>query len=119
MFIRKKKNRLIYFVSRGDNQIKHLGHRIELDEIEKALNSLNKIKSSIVTFGKKNNIDEITGWVFNCKKKEKEIKSELTKILPNYMIPSRINFLTKIPINNNGKIDRLKIKSNYYDQTKN
>lgn len=115
----EKKNHLIYFVSRGDNQIKHLGHRIELDEIEKALNSLDKIKSSIVTFGKKNKIDEITGWVFNCKKKEKEIKSELIKILPNYMIPSRINFLTKIPINNNGKIDRLKIKSNYYDQTKN
>ncbi len=115
----EKKNRLIYFVSRSDNQIKHLGHRIELDEIEKALNSLNKIKGSIVTYGKKNNINEITGWVFNCKKKEREIKYELIKILPNYMIPSRINYLKKIPINNNGKIDRLKIKSNYYDQTKN
>ena len=97
----EKKNRLIYFVSRSDNQIKHLGHRIELDEIEKALNSLNKIKGSIVTYGKKNNINEITGWVFNCKKKEREIKYELIKILPNYMIPSRINYLKKIPINNN------------------
>lgn len=111
----EKKSRLIYFVSRSDNQIKHLGHRIELDEIEKALNSLDKIKSSVVTYGKKNNIDEITAWLFNCKKKEKEIKYELTKILPNYMIPSRINFLKKVPINNNGKIDRLKIKLNYYD----
>ena len=110
-----KKNRLIYFVSRSDNQIKHLGHRIELDEIEKVLNGLKNIKRGIVTFGKKNNINEITGWVFSVKKEENDIKLELSKVLPNYMIPSKINYLDKIPINNNGKVDKLKIKLDYYD----
>jgi len=110
-----RKSRLIYFVSRLDNQIKYMGHRIELDEIEKAINSLKNIRRGLVTFGKKNNIKEITGWVTTLNKNENKIKEELSKILPNYLIPSRINYLKKIPVNNNGKIDKLKISSSYYD----
>ena len=109
------KNKLIYFVSRLDNQIKYMGHRIELDEIEKAINSLKNVKRSLVTFGKKNNTTEITGWISSHKNQENKIIYQLSKILPNYMIPTKINYIKKIPINNNGKVDRLKITSNYYD----
>ena len=48
-----KKNRQIYFVSRKDRQIKHMGHRIELDEIENALNKLPYVVSNITCYGKK------------------------------------------------------------------
>ena len=51
-----KKNRQIYFVSRKDRQIKHMGHRIELDEIENALNKLPYVVSNITCYGKKWNI---------------------------------------------------------------
>ena len=92
-----------------------MGHRIELDEIEKAINSLKNVKRSLVTFGKKNNTTEITGWISSHKNQENKIIYQLSKILPNYMIPTKINYIKKIPINNNGKVDRLKITSNYYD----
>ena len=35
-----------------------------------------------------------------------DIKDELRKLLPSYMIPKSIKVLDKLPINNNGKIDR-------------
>ena len=87
-----KNNKLIYFISRSDNQIKYMGHRIELDEIEKAINNIKYVKRGLVTFGKKNKLNEITGWINSQKKNEYDIKQKLSKILPNYMIPSKINF---------------------------
>ena len=38
-----------------------------------------------------------------------EIKEELKKYIPSYMIPKKIIFIEKIPTNNNGKIDRKKL----------
>ena len=38
---------------------------------------------------------------------------ELTKILPKYMIPTKYHKLESLPINNNGKIDRLYLKNLY------
>ena len=38
------------------------------------------------------------------------VKVELRKVLPEYMIPKVIEVLESIPINNNGKYDRKKLK---------
>lgn len=38
------------------------------------------------------------------------VKAELRKVLPEYMIPKVIEVLESIPINNNGKYDREKLK---------
>ena len=38
------------------------------------------------------------------------VKAELRKVLPEYMIPKGIEVLESIPINNNGKYDRKKLK---------
>lgn len=38
------------------------------------------------------------------------VKAELRKVLPEYMIPKVIEVLESIPINNNGKYDRKKLK---------
>ena len=42
------KDKNIYFICRKDNQIKHMGYRIELDEIEQALNQINGISESVI-----------------------------------------------------------------------
>ena len=44
MVYKDKKNSLIYFASRNDNQIKFQGYRIELDEIENFISSIKKVK---------------------------------------------------------------------------
>ena len=40
----------------------------------------------------------------------KQIKQELKKLVPEYMIPKKIIFLDEMPLNNNGKIDKKKLK---------
>ena len=44
---------------------------------------------------------------------ENNIKNELKKVLPNYMIPREIVFLDKIPINKNYKYDRRQLNDRY------
>ena len=109
-----KLNKFIYFVARADNQVKFMGHRIELNEIEIVLKKNKNIKNCIVTFGKKNNIDEITAWIVS-KKKLNNLNKTISKKLPNYMIPRKFNFIENFPINLNGKIDKVSLKEGYYD----
>ena len=40
----------------------------------------------------------------------KEIKKQLKKLVPEYMVPKKIVFLKEMPLNNNGKIDKKKLK---------
>ena len=40
----------------------------------------------------------------------KEIKKQLKKLVPEYMVPKKIVFLEEMPLNNNGKIDKKKLK---------
>ena len=112
------KNKLIYFSSRKDNQIKFSGYRIELDEIENNISLIKGVKECAVTFGKKNKENEMTAWI-DSKLSENLIYTRLSKVLPNYMIPKKIFFLSFIPKNSNGKIDRKALRNKYYDRKKN
>ena len=40
----------------------------------------------------------------------KDIKNKLKQLVPEYMIPKKIIFLEEMPLNNNGKIDKKKLK---------
>lgn len=97
----------ILYVSRKDFQIKHMGHRIELGEIETAVSSLENIslccciydsvKSKIVLF-------------YQGQADKSYIVENIKFILPKYMLPNVFINLDEMPINSNGKIDRLKLK---------
>ena len=91
-----------------------MGHRIELNEIEIVLRKNKKIQNCIVTFGKKDNVDEITAWIVS-KKKLTNLNKSISKKLPYYMIPRKFNFIENFPINPNGKIDKVSLKRGYYD----
>ena len=109
-----KKTKYIYFLSRKDRQIKFMGHRIELDEIELAINKIKNVKQNVTCFGKKNGRYEIVSWVEH-KTSLKKIINNLKLILPSYMIPKKIIELKKLPKNNNGKLDRIALEKQYYD----
>ena len=42
-----------------------------------------------------------------------QIKEELKKRVPSYMIPKKITILDKLPMNSNGKVDRKKLVEEY------
>lgn len=104
-----KKGDLI-FAGRKDFQIKRLGHRIELGEIENAFLSVNGIDSACCLYNEENS--DIVG-VYVGKIEEETLREEISNKLPNYMMPNRIEKLSIMPMNLNGKIDRTKLKQIY------
>lgn len=100
---------LLIFCGRKDNQIKHLGYRIELGEIETAALSIKGIDNCITYY---NDLKRKITLVYSssCEITDRQIKIELTKILPKYMVPTKYHKIDSLPTNNNGKIDRLYLK---------
>jgi len=104
----------VYFLGRKDNQIKHMGYRIELEEIEDALNRLDYVSQAAVLRGYVRELSQIIAVVSSAEKiDEKKIRNDLRQIIPDYMIPSRIFMEKELPKNPNGKIDRRRIAEIY------
>lgn len=96
------------FAGRKDFQIKYMGHRIELEEIEATLNGYENIQRACCIFDSdKNKI--IAFYVGNMERKE--IHKKMRETLPMYMIPKEFHLMDELPITQNGKIDRKKLKN--------
>jgi amino acid adenylation domain-containing protein len=97
----------LVYVARKDYQIKHMGYRIELPEIEAALGQNEAValvcclydseKSKIVLY--------YTGALTPA-----EVTAYLKTKLPRYMLPNKTFALENMPLTPNGKIDRNKLK---------
>lgn len=97
-----KADGLLYFHGRKDRQIKHMGHRVELDEIELAVNSISRIKESSALY----NSEEGVIWLFYSGEVSlKELVTELRSQLPGFMIPRKVKQLSELPKLPNGKTD--------------
>ena len=118
LFYESKKDKYLYFKGRKDNQVKVMGHRIELSEIEAAMNSIENVDEVAVFAKKIKETNKIIAVV--CGKKitsNKYIYEKISVKLPKYMIPSNIFLIKKMLKNPNGKIDRAKIKKIYEAKT--
>ena len=103
----------LMFVSRKDNQIKHMGHRIELGEIESAANMMDGVKSACAIFDpvKKKIVLYYVGELTNA-----QVALYLKEKLPRYMIPNIIEALDEMPLTSNGKINRVMLKEKYQNK---
>ena len=100
----------IEFIGRIDKQVKIRGYRVEPEESKIALEEYDGIAQAIVIVKSKNNDSpELVAYVVPTKDKEDLSTSGMLKFLttrlPNYLIPSAIIILDKIPLNATGKID--------------
>lgn len=93
----------LVFCGRKDFQIKHMGHRIELEEIELAMNAAPGVERGFCIFDQERN-RIASYYVGTCDKKE--LRDALKEKLPVYMIPTLIRQVDEIPMTKNGKIDR-------------
>lgn len=98
----------LYFKGRKDNQIKHMGYRIELEEIEHALMKLPCVDQAAVVYQRVGTAyGKIIGFVSSrTDLEEKTLQKGLGEYLPAYMLPSRIFVHRELPKNPNGKVDR-------------
>lgn len=97
----------LIYISRKDFQIKHMGYRIELGEIEVAISSIEGIEQNCCLYDEKK-AKIVMIYVGNVD--EKILMKKLEDLLPKYMIPNKKIKIDKMPLNLNGKIDRVKLK---------
>ncbi len=110
--VERANNGYLHFKGRVDNQVKHMGYRIELEEIEAAFSSLSYINEVGVIYEKINaELGQIKAFVSlaDSKKDDKTILADIRQMLPPYMIPRIVAILPVLPKNSNGKIDRKKL----------
>ena len=88
---------------RKDHQIKHLGQRIELGEIDAAAHAVEGVKRACTVYEpRKKRI--LMFYAGSC---DKEALADALKVsLPQYMVPNKIRQLDGMPLTKNGKIDR-------------
>ena len=93
----------ILFKGRKDFQIKYMGHRIELEEIEQAVSKIKGVERCCAIFDEEK--QRLYGFYIGSIEK-KELHSQLTGLLPRYMIPGVLEQLEAFPLTKNGKTDR-------------
>lgn len=100
----------IDFQGRFDDQVKLRGYRIELGEIENRISELQDVIAAAVAIKKDiNGQEHLAGYVVcddPVNMNQEEIRAQLAKVLPPYMVPAVIVQLKEMPRLPSGKIDR-------------
>lgn len=97
----------IEFFGRLDNQVKLRGLRVELGEIEKAINSYPGISTTIVVVKNSPEGDYLVAYFVASKEIDKDdLTAHISKSLTPYMIPKAMMQLDKLPLTANGKVDK-------------
>ena len=99
-----------YFSGRKDFQIKHMGHRIELEEIEANINAVPDVIRACCLFDENKN--KIVAFYMGSAEKN-QIIADMKKRLPKYMIPNIFIQCESMPLTKNGKTDRKRLKESY------
>jgi amino acid adenylation domain-containing protein len=106
---------VFHFVGRVDSQIKSRGYRIELGEVESAVAALGSTREVVVTAIGTGGFE---GQSICCAfvpsggrgTDPAELRRQLSRLLPAYMLPERWARLARLPRNGNGKLDRRRIR---------
>lgn len=105
----------LYVYGRKDNQIKHMGYRIELEEIETACHCLDYVSEAAAIHGRKQGNSQIVCILSQDKAVDDEqVKSDLRQLIPAYMLPTCIYREDSLPKNPNGKLDRRQLQIKYF-----
>ncbi|MCI6637194.1 MAG: AMP-binding protein, partial [Lachnospiraceae bacterium] len=94
---------LLYFVGRKDFQIKHMGHRIELGEVENAIEQIAGVQRACCIFDKNHNC--VYGF-YQGEPSTGEVRKELKQKVPSYMVPNKWRKVDSFALSAHGKIDR-------------
>ena len=93
----------LYFAGRKDNQIKHRGYRIELEEIEACGGAFEGVDRGCCIY---NPEKEVITFFYEGRIVEAKVKENFRNKLASYMVPGKIIRLDRLPCMAGGKIDR-------------
>lgn len=108
----------IEYHGRIDHQVKIRGFRVELGEIENAVVLHPKVnEAAVLAIDYEAGQKRLVAWLAGEATNTREIKEFLGQRLPHYMIPQRIEWLSSLPKNHNGKLDRKALLAAQQDKT--
>lgn len=99
-------NNDLIFVGRKDNQIKHMGYRIELEEIEYLGNSFENVVRGACVYNK--DMGKIC-FFYEGSAEVPIVKALFKEKLPAYMVPGKVVKVEHLPVMTGGKIDRINL----------
>lgn len=95
---RRLENGDIEYLGRFDHQVKIRGHRIELGEVEAAIARHPRVREVAVLARE----DRLVAYVVG----ESDLRGFVRQSLPEYMVPAHFVRLERLPLTENGKVDR-------------
>jgi amino acid adenylation domain-containing protein len=101
----------LQYLGRIDNQVKLRGFRIELGEIEAVLNQHPEVHEAVVLLDETQGHARLLAHVVTpaqagTAELSDSLRNWLKNRLPDYMVPTALQFLPMLPLTGNGKIDR-------------
>ncbi|MFE3453772.1 amino acid adenylation domain-containing protein [Nonomuraea sp. NPDC059194] len=108
--VRREGEEYVY-LGRNDDQVKVAGFRVELGEVQAALVRHRSVNNAIVlTQTDRNDVRRLVAYAERAPHASAEteagLRAWLRERLPDYMVPSRITIMDRLPLGPTGKIDR-------------
>ena len=105
---RFREDGVLEFHGRKDRQVKHMGHRVELDEIEVAASAIDGVGECAAVY----NADKEVLWLFySGTAAKRNMVLALREKLPGFMVPRKVKELEALPKLPNGKTDMNALKA--------
>lgn len=103
------------FAGRKDAQLKVAGHRIEPAEIESAARSLGSRRSVLMPIPDRSGTPRIILFAETPDEAmtEADMKGRLGKLLPAYMVPAKVHFVSAMPLLENTKINKRELSARF------
>ena len=107
---RYREDGLLDFCGRMDRQIKHLGHRIELDEIEVSARQVEGVNDCCSLYDQNNSLLFL---FYEGTASAKEIALYFRANMPAFMVPRKIKKMESLPRLANGKTDMRALRDSF------
>jgi amino acid adenylation domain-containing protein len=105
---------LLHCLGRIDHQVKVLGHRVELEEIEAHLRAVCKTEevAAVPWPMVDGNPAGIVAFISGAAADPAvDVREAMKNRVPMYMVPTRVHALAALPLSTNGKVDRQGLRS--------
>jgi amino acid adenylation domain-containing protein len=102
----------VEFLGRRDNQVKISGFRIEIGEVENALVRVPGVREDAVVVAERaDGSKHLVAFYSGRRLDSNALRERLGASLPGYMVPTAFHWRSRLPLTDNGKIDKKALKA--------